>query len=174
MSILECRSLYKSYKKGLFVLNNMNLQISEGKIIGLLGPNGCGKSTLIKTVAGVLLPTAGEVLVDGIPVGEETKALVSYLPERTYLTSSRKVSDLLEYFNDFYNDFDSKRALDMLETLHIDVNATDRDQEAELERLLSLGARPADIGQTGHEQWHVLADPEGNEFCLLKAQLDPL
>ena len=58
--------------------------------------------------------------------------------------------------------------------LHIDVNATDRDQEAELERLLSLGARPADIGQTGHEQWHVLADPEGNEFCLLKAQLDPL
>lgn len=58
--------------------------------------------------------------------------------------------------------------------LHIDVNATDRDQEAELERLLGLGARPADIGQTGQEQWHVLADPEGNEFCLLKAQLDPL
>lgn len=58
--------------------------------------------------------------------------------------------------------------------LHIDVNATDRDQEAELERLLGLGARPADIGQTGQEQWHVLADPEGNEFCLLKDQLDPL
>ncbi|MDV8007791.1 VOC family protein [Rhodococcus sp. IEGM 1318] len=58
--------------------------------------------------------------------------------------------------------------------LHIDVNTTDRDQEAELERLLGLGARPADIGQTGQEQWHVLADPEGNEFCLLKAQLDPL
>ena len=58
--------------------------------------------------------------------------------------------------------------------LHIDVNATDRDQDAELERLLELGARPADIGQTGEEQWHVLADPEGNEFCLLKARLDPL
>ncbi|MGV0153160.1 VOC family protein [Rhodococcus sp. GB-02] len=58
--------------------------------------------------------------------------------------------------------------------LHIDVNTTDRDQEAELERLLGLGARPADIGQTGQEQWHVLADPEGNECCLLKAQLDPL
>ncbi len=56
--------------------------------------------------------------------------------------------------------------------LHIDVNATDRDQGAELERLLKLGARPADIGQTGEEQWHVLADPEGNEFCLLKARLD--
>jgi catechol 2,3-dioxygenase-like lactoylglutathione lyase family enzyme len=58
--------------------------------------------------------------------------------------------------------------------LHIDVNATDRDQDAELERLLELGARPADIGQTGQEQWHVLVDPEGNEFCLLKARLDPL
>jgi catechol 2,3-dioxygenase-like lactoylglutathione lyase family enzyme len=58
--------------------------------------------------------------------------------------------------------------------LHIDVNATDRDQDAELERLLKLGARPADIGQTGEENWHVLADPEGNEFCLLKARLDPL
>jgi catechol 2,3-dioxygenase-like lactoylglutathione lyase family enzyme len=58
--------------------------------------------------------------------------------------------------------------------LHIDVNATDRDQDAELERLLKLGARPADVGQTGEESWHVLADPEGNEFCLLKARLDPL
>jgi catechol 2,3-dioxygenase-like lactoylglutathione lyase family enzyme len=58
--------------------------------------------------------------------------------------------------------------------LHIDVNATDRDQDAELERLLRLGARPADIGQTGQEPWHVLADPEGNEFCLLKARLNPL
>lgn len=58
--------------------------------------------------------------------------------------------------------------------LHIDVNATDRDQDAELERLLRLGARPADIGQTGEESWHVLADPEGNEFCLLSTRLDPL
>ena len=58
--------------------------------------------------------------------------------------------------------------------LHIDVNATDRDQDAELERLLKLGARPADVGQTGQEQWHVLADPEGNEFCLLKARLNPV
>ncbi len=58
--------------------------------------------------------------------------------------------------------------------LHIDVNATDRDQDAELERLLALGARPTDVGQTGQESWHVLADPEGNEFCLLRARLDPL
>ncbi|MEU6646926.1 VOC family protein [Saccharomonospora sp. NPDC046836] len=61
-----------------------------------------------------------------------------------------------------------------LARLHIDVNAADRDQDAELERLLKFGARPADIGQTGQEQWHVLTDPEGNEFCLPKARLDPL
>jgi len=58
--------------------------------------------------------------------------------------------------------------------LHIDVNASDRDQDAELERLLELGARPAQVGQTGEESWHVLADPEGNEFCLLNARLNPL
>src|SRR5687768_15884927 len=58
--------------------------------------------------------------------------------------------------------------------LHIDVNATDRDQDAELERLLALGARPADVGQTGEESWHVLMDPEGNEFCLLRSRVDPV
>ncbi|MER5481467.1 VOC family protein [Streptomyces sp. NPDC002734] len=58
--------------------------------------------------------------------------------------------------------------------LHIDVNPTDREQDAELERLLALGARPAEIGQTGDESWHVLADPEGNEFCLLRARIDPV
>ncbi|MFD0370057.1 VOC family protein [Streptomyces sp. NPDC059071] len=58
--------------------------------------------------------------------------------------------------------------------LHIDVNATDRDQEAELERLIALGAKPADVGQTGDESWHVLADPEGNEFCLLRDRLPAL
>jgi catechol 2,3-dioxygenase-like lactoylglutathione lyase family enzyme len=58
--------------------------------------------------------------------------------------------------------------------LHLDVNATDRDQDAELARLLSLGARPADVGQTGEENWHVLADPEGNEFCLLHRRVDPV
>jgi catechol 2,3-dioxygenase-like lactoylglutathione lyase family enzyme len=58
--------------------------------------------------------------------------------------------------------------------LHFDVNATDRDQDAELQRLLGLGAKPADVGQAGDESWHVLADPEGNEFCLLRKRLEPL
>ena len=123
MSILECRNLYKSYKKGLYVLNGMNLEIPEGKIIGLLGPNGCGKSTLIKTVAGLLLPTAGEVLVDGIPVGENTKALISYLPERTYFNSWMHVNELVDYFSEFYADFDPTKAYRLLHDLGIDPSA---------------------------------------------------
>jgi len=123
MSILECRNLYKSYKKGLYVLNGMNLEIPEGKIIGLLGPNGCGKSTLIKTVAGLLLPTAGEVLVDGIPVGENTKALISYLPERTYFNSWMHVNELVDYFSEFYADFDPAKAYRLLQDLGIDPTA---------------------------------------------------
>ncbi len=123
MSILECRNLYKSYKKGLYVLNGMNLEIPEGKIIGLLGPNGCGKSTLIKTVAGLLLPTAGEVLVDGIPVGENTKALISYLPERTYFNSWMHVNELVDYFSEFYADFDPTKAYRLLHDLGIDPTA---------------------------------------------------
>lgn len=88
--------------------------------MGLLGPNGCGKSTLIKTVAGVLQATSGEVSVCGRPVGEESKALVSYLPERTYLNSWMRVGELVEYFSEFYSDFDTNKAYRLLNDLGID------------------------------------------------------
>ena len=110
MSILECKNITKSYKKGFPVLSNFNLEIPSGRIIGLLGPNGCGKSTLMKMIAGILQPNSGEILIDGKPVSEETCAIVSYLPERTYFDSSMKVIELLNYFDDFYNDFDKPRA----------------------------------------------------------------
>ena len=79
MNILECRNLNKAYKKGVNVLQDFNVTIPSGRIVGLLGPNGCGKSTLIKTVAGLLVPTSGEVLVDGKEVNEDTKAIVSFM-----------------------------------------------------------------------------------------------
>ncbi len=120
MSILECKNLCKSYKSGRPVLYNMQLEVPEGRIVGLLGPNGCGKSTLIKTIAGVLQPNSGEVLVDGKPIGEETKALVSYLPERTYFNSWMRVFELVEYFEEFYADFDSAKAYRLLSDLGID------------------------------------------------------
>ncbi|MBQ9976294.1 MAG: ABC transporter ATP-binding protein [Clostridia bacterium] len=99
------------------------MEIPAGRIVGLLGPNGCGKSTLMKLVSGLLQSDSGEILVDGVPVGEKTKALVSYLPERTYFTSGMKVDGLVKYFAEFYSDFDTERAYALLADLKIDRNA---------------------------------------------------
>ncbi len=123
MNVLEVKNLNKAYKKGVPVLNFLNMEISAGRIVGLLGPNGCGKSTLMKLVSGLLQADSGEILIDGIPVGERTKALVSYLPERTYFTSGMKVDGLVKYFAEFYSDFDTERAYALLADLKIDRNA---------------------------------------------------
>lgn len=119
MNILECKDLTKSYKKNFPVLYNLNLEIPAGKIVGLLGPNGCGKSTLMKLIAGLLQPDSGGINVDGNPVGEGSKALISYLPERTYFNSWMKVSELIAYFEEFYSDFDTARAYKLLADLGI-------------------------------------------------------
>ena len=123
MNILECKNLSKSYKKNVPVLFNLNLKIPAGRIVGLLGPNGCGKSTLIKLIAGLLQPNSGEIKVADFPVGEKSKALISYLPERTYFSSGMKVSELVKYFAEFYADFDSERAYKLLSDLGINPNA---------------------------------------------------
>lgn len=123
MNILEFKNLSKAYVKGINVISNLNLEIPQGRIIGLLGPNGCGKSTMIKMIAGLLQPTSGEILVNGKAVGEETCADISYLPERTYFTASMKVKDIVDYFADFYKDFDKDRALKLLKDLNVDIEA---------------------------------------------------
>ncbi len=120
MNILECKNVTKSYKKGTPVLWNLNLEIPSGKIVGLLGPNGCGKSTLIKLISGLLQPDSGEISVGGVPVGEQSKALISYLPERTYFNSWMKVEELIMFFEEFYADFDTNRAFKLLYDLGID------------------------------------------------------
>ncbi|MBQ2986014.1 MAG: ABC transporter ATP-binding protein [Tyzzerella sp.] len=123
MNILECKNLTKAYKKNVPVLSNLNLEIPAGRIVGLLGPNGCGKSTLIKLIAGLLQPNSGEIIVGGHPVGEKSKALISYLPERTYFSSGMRVSELVKYFDEFYEDFDSERAYKLLSDLDINPKA---------------------------------------------------
>lgn len=123
MNVLECKNLTKSYKKGFRVLDNMDLELPAGRIIGLLGPNGCGKSTLIKLVAGLLQPDSGTITICGKPVSSESKALVSYLPERPYFNPSQKVTDLIRMFEDFYEDFDKAVATKLLGDLNIDPNA---------------------------------------------------
>ncbi|MVB11551.1 ABC transporter ATP-binding protein YtrB [Caprobacter fermentans] len=117
-SILECRSLVK-YFPGCLALNSVNLTVPKGRIVGLLGPNGSGKSTLIKLANGLLTPNAGQILVGGMAPGVETKKIVSYLPERTYLNDWMSVQTMIDYFGDFYENFNKSKAYDMLQRLHI-------------------------------------------------------
>lgn len=123
LPILECRNLCKSYKPGYPVLWNLNLSITGGSIVGLLGPNGCGKSTLMKLVTGLLTPDSGEITIMGEKRSEMTNAYVSYLPERTYFNNYMPVEDLIAYFSAFYEDFDETLARKMLFDLGIDTNA---------------------------------------------------
>ena len=117
-SILECRNLVK-YFPGCLALNSVNLSIPKGRIVGLLGPNGSGKSTLIKLANGLLTPNAGQILVGGAAPGIETKKIISYLPERTYLNDWMTVQTMLDFFSDFYENFNRAKAYDMLQRLHI-------------------------------------------------------
>jgi ABC-2 type transport system ATP-binding protein len=119
MAILECSGLTKAYGAKR-ALSNVNLSIEKGRIIGLLGPNGSGKSTLIKLCNGLLTPTAGTLFIGGNAPGIKTKEMISYLPEHTYLNDWMRVSDILEFFSDFYKDFSMKKAEDMLVSLKID------------------------------------------------------
>ena len=121
--ILECKGLTKRYG-GKTALDQITFSLMPGKIIGLLGPNGSGKTTLIKLLNGLLVPTEGHIFIDGLRPGTETKKFVSYLPERTYLNSWMKVCDIIDFFQDFYEDFDKARAYDMLKRLNI--NPSDR------------------------------------------------
>ena len=121
MKLLEVKNLNKSFDNKK-VLKDINFSISKGKIVGLLGKNGVGKTTLIKLINDLLTPTSGEILVKGNKIGVETKKVISYLPERTYLNKQMKVSEVISFFEDFYEDFDSKKAKKLLKDLDLDIN----------------------------------------------------
>lgn len=120
-AILEYKSVNKRFGDKQ-VLSNVDLKIDSGKIVGLLGKNGSGKSTLFKLANDLLTLTSGEVLIDGKPVSPESKKIVSYLPERSYLDPSLKVSEALEFFATFYDDFDKEKAENLLLDLELDKN----------------------------------------------------
>ena len=121
-SVLEARGLSKRYS-GSYALEKLDLTLPQGKIIGLLGPNGSGKTTFIKLAAGLLTPTDGEIRICGEKIGPKSKALVSYLPDRTYFSKQMQVGMLMKFFGEFYADFDTQRAEEMLAALGIDTNA---------------------------------------------------
>ena len=119
--VLETQGLTKTYGRKR-ALDNVELQLPKGQIIGLLGPNGSGKTTFLKLCAGLLRPSEGGIHICGYPQGTETKFLVSFLPDRTYLNNRQKVCQQLDLFEDFYPDFDRNRAEQMLAALNISPN----------------------------------------------------
>ena len=120
-SILECSNLYKLFG-ACRAINGISIKLYSGRIIGLLGPNGSGKTTLIKMITGLLTPTQGQITIDGIPIGEKTKSMVSYLPDSVFLDRNMKVKDCLSFFCDFFDDFDVLRAEEMIRRLDLDMN----------------------------------------------------
>lgn len=117
-ALVTISNLTKKYGSKVAV-EDINLEIEGGHIIGLLGSNGSGKTTLIKMLNGLLQPTNGEIIVEGNKVGPESKQVISYLPDQTYLNMNQRVSDVIDFFCDFYADFDAERAYDMLAKLKI-------------------------------------------------------
>lgn len=147
MELIEFRNLSKNYgaKQALI---DINLKIEKGKIYGLLGPNGSGKTTLIKIINDLLQPSSGEILVKGKEPGIESKKIISYLPERTYLNMNMKVSELIQFFKDFYQDFDEKKALKLLNKLKINENDKLKNMSKgtkEKVQLVMVMSRKADL-----------------------------
>ena len=121
MELLEIKNLYKNYGEKQ-VLNNITLTVPRGKIIGLLGKNGTGKTTLIKLINGLLTATKGEIIFEGEKIGPQSKLNIAYLPERTYLDKSMTINETLKFFKEFYSNFDIDKAKDLLKKLDLNEN----------------------------------------------------
>lgn len=121
MELIECKHLYKEFDKKQ-VLKDINLRIPKGKIIGFLGKNGAGKSTLIKLINNLLTPTSGEILINGEKPGVHSKEIIAYLPERTYLDKEMTIKQVIKFFEEFYKNFDSKKAIKLMKDLDLDID----------------------------------------------------
>lgn len=147
MNILECKKIVKQYGDKS-ALKDVSFKIPKGKIVGLLGRNGAGKTTLIKLINDLLTADTGEILINGKKVGIESKKVISYLPERTYLDKSMTVNETLDYFKDFYNDFDYDKANKLLLDLDLDtstkISKMSKGMQEKLQLILVM-SRCADL-----------------------------
>lgn len=146
-TILECKALTKKFGS-VNALSNVNLTLERGRIIGLLGPNGSGKTTLIKLLNGLLVPTSGTLTIADKEPGVETKKIVSYLPERTYLPEWMRIQNAIDFFADFYDDFNRQKAFEMLDRLHLDpsrqLKALSKGTKEKVQLILVM-SREADL-----------------------------
>lgn len=147
MNLLEIKNLNKSFDNKK-ILDDINLKVSKGKIIGLLGKNGAGKTTLIKIINDLLTADSGEVLFKGKKIGVYSKEHIAYLPERTYLDKSMKISDVINYFEEFYKNFDKKRAYKLLDSLNLNPDSRivkmSKGMQEKLQLILVM-SRDADL-----------------------------
>ena len=165
MFAIETKNLTKTYGNKV-ALQNLCLAIEEGKIVGLLGPNGSGKSTFFKCLTG-LLTFDGAIKIHGLDVGDKTKSMVSYLPERTYLDMSMTAKEVFKTFKTFYSDFDEQRAYDLLASLRVDANAKLRTLSKgtkEKIQLIAVMARKAKVYLLDEPIGGV--DPAAREFII--------
>lgn len=143
-NVLKASEVKKVYLKKV-ALDGLNLEVNKGKIIGLLGPNGSGKTTFLKILAGILRASSGEILIDGKVPGVETKAIVSYLPDKEYIYKWMKIKDAIGYFKDFYSDFDVNKAEEMLKFMNLDreskVKALSKGMKEKLYLTLTLSRK---------------------------------
>ena len=169
--LVICQGLTKNYGKKT-ALNNLNLTLGRGQFIGLLGPNGSGKTTTIKLLNGLLQPTSGSVLIDGQAPGTYTHSIISYLPDKNYLNDAMKVNDLISFFADFYTDFDRVKATDMLDSLGIDplsrLKTLSKGNQEKVQLILTMSRKA---------QLYVLdepiagVDPAARDYILLSTHL---
>ena len=142
--LVVCSGLTKTY--GSFTaLDHLDLTLERGRFIGLLGPNGSGKTTTIKLLNGLLQPTAGTVTIDGMQPGRGTHSIVSYLPDRACLDENMKVADIIDFFSDFYRDFDRVKATEMLNTLNLPslsrLKALSKGNREKVQLILTMSRR---------------------------------
>lgn len=137
MELVKCNNLCKNFDNKI-ILKDVNLSIQKGRIVGLLGKNGMGKTTLIKLINDLLTPTSGEVLINGETPNVNSKRVISYLPERTYLDKSMKVSQIITFFEEFYDNFNKEKAIKLLKDLDLDINAKVNKMSKGMQEKLQL------------------------------------
>lgn len=155
MDFIEVNNLTKSYGNHL-VLDNMSFTLPKGQVVGLFGPNGCGKTTLMKILTGLIHDYKGEVLINGNKPGAETKAITSYLPEQTFVHDWMRNIDAVDYFNDFYRDFDKVKALELLKKFGITEKQKAKSMSKGMQEKLLLS-----LAMSREADFYVLDEPMG-------------